>query len=284
MLAIVLPITFSFFGLMIFFVSVAIGCQPITVPEAFPVTELREIELSAVSTTAAGEEEEAGTEQHQGQWSLSRDVAAVQVGLEGHESKPSETTSASERPRPVLIGWRVVLGLMAYIFIPFLDNMTDLAFLLSNPFFDVHLFIAFCAAYSAPSLGFAKTLFNKSAVPRFYLCPMPQRLIFSEYKLYLRVPLVEIPVDFSVYGMYVFGTESAKHILGDDPDAAGLQDRKHRFSVSQTVDGTRQVFTDHWIDDAGHIHNDEIRKPLLAHMVADLLELQERVDRLSPVQ
>lgn len=86
-----------------------------------------------------------------------------------------------EQPKPVLVGWRVLVGLLAYILIPFVDNLTDVAFILSTPFFNVALFICFIVFLCLPGLFFFKTLLEMKAVPRFYICPMPQRLLFEKY-------------------------------------------------------------------------------------------------------
>ena len=59
--------------------------------------------------------------------------------------------------------------------------MTDLAFLLSNPFYSRGLFIAFVVAYCGPGLGFAKMLIDQKAAPRFYIVPMPERFLWKEY-------------------------------------------------------------------------------------------------------
>ena len=83
--------------------------------------------------------------------------------------------------KPVLVGWRVTIGLLAYVLLPFADGMTDLAFLLSNPFYNVGLFVAMTLAYCAPALVFVKTLMDKKAAPRFYLVPIPDQLIFKAY-------------------------------------------------------------------------------------------------------
>ena len=103
------------------------------------------------------------------------------------------------------------------------------------------------------------------------------RILF--YKLYLRVPLSEIPVDFEVYGLSVFGTEVEKKLMGDDDDGLGT-DRKHRFSVSHSVTG-QIIYTDDWIDAKGHVHHDALKQPLLQHFAADILQLQDDVAALK---
>jgi hypothetical protein len=58
------------------------------------------------------------------------------------------------------------------------------------------------------------------------------------YKVYLKVPLAAIPVDFQVYGMYVFGTEVSKNLLGDDvsddSDVSGADMVRWIYSVWQS--------------------------------------------------
>ena len=97
------------------------------------------------------------------------------------------------------------------------------------------------------------------------------------YKVYLKVPLAAIPVDFQVYGMYVFGTEVSKNLLGDDVSDA---ERKHRFTITRTVHGDI-VYTDDWVDVRGRARHDEIKQPLLMHFAHDVMELQTQVAELQ---
>ena len=184
MLAIIVPITVAFLGLMAFFVLVAIGFQPTKVPEFVPVSSV-ELEMSAVtkSPDAEADAEAAGD--------FSYDDEKI-----FHADDPMGT---GKKKPPVLIGWRVVLGLLAYTFVPFVDNMTDLAFLLSNPFYNKPLFVALIVAYCAPALGFAKMLVDMKASPRFYIVPIPHRFLWKEYNSLYKVVLgIAILVPFVV--------------------------------------------------------------------------------------
>jgi hypothetical protein len=99
------------------------------------------------------------------------------------------------------------------------------------------------------------------------------------YRLYLRVPLTEIPVDFNIFGVPVFGGDTTKALMGD---LGGPNDgRKHRFSVSRSVSGGHELITDDWIDDKGHVHHDKVKEPLLSHVAQDLVTLTERVSKLE---
>lgn len=107
----------------------------------------------------------------------SRDLGDVSFSTWTHSHQEDELPPA----KPVLVGWRVLVGLMAYILIPFVDNLTDLAFIISNPFFNFALFICMIIFYCLPGLFFFKTLLDKKAAPRFYLVSMPDCLIFERY-------------------------------------------------------------------------------------------------------
>jgi len=144
MLAIVLPITFFFLALMAGFIVLAVSWNK---PEAVS----KEVEMTGVSTG------------------------------EAEEDNNFKTVDPLGRKKPVLVGWRVVIGLMAYVTVPFVDNMTDLAFIVSNPFYNAGLFTAFVIFYCAPAFVFFKALLDKKAVPRFYIVPMPERFIFASY-------------------------------------------------------------------------------------------------------
>lgn len=108
-------------------------------------------------------------------------VEASAMGTWQPVKEEEEEDGLPEPPKPVLVGWRVLIGLLAYILIPFVDNLTDVAFVLSTPFYNVALFIAFIVFLCLPGLFFFKTLLEKKAVPRFYIVPMPKRLIFDKY-------------------------------------------------------------------------------------------------------
>ena len=75
----------------------------------------------------------------------------------------------------------VLIGLTCYIFVPFVDNITDLAFLLSNKFVSFIFFSLFGFFFCLPGLYFFKTLIELKAVPKFYILPMPKCLLFDEY-------------------------------------------------------------------------------------------------------
>jgi hypothetical protein len=99
------------------------------------------------------------------------------------------------------------------------------------------------------------------------------------YRLYLKIPLSEVPVDFNVMGMSVFGTETTKTLMGDVE--AGGSGRKHRLSLSRSASGHHETVVDEWIDEGGHIHHDEVKAPLLQHIAEDVVKLSERVGNLE---
>jgi len=151
MLAVVIPITVFFLILITFFIIVSVGCAP-TLKAANP-----------------------GTDSHVEMVSVGNDTFKMQADAD------LLSPLGGARRKPVLITKYVLAGLMAYIFVPFVDNMTDLAFLLTNAFYNTSLFICFIIFYCLPSFGLFNTLINKRAVPRFYLVPVPERLLFAEY-------------------------------------------------------------------------------------------------------
>lgn len=81
----------------------------------------------------------------------------------------------------------VFIGLTAYIFVPFIDNITDLAFLLSNKFVSFIFFALFGLFFCLPGLYFFKTLIELKAVPKFYILPMPKFLLYDEYNTLYKV-------------------------------------------------------------------------------------------------
>jgi len=81
----------------------------------------------------------------------------------------------------------VFIGLTAYIFVPFIDNITDLAFLLSNKFVSFIFFALFSFFFCLPGLYFFKTLLELKAVPKFYILPMPKFLLYDEYNTLYKV-------------------------------------------------------------------------------------------------
>jgi len=99
------------------------------------------------------------------------------------------------------------------------------------------------------------------------------------YRLYLKIPLTDVPVDFTVGGISVFGTETAKQLLGEGDEGEG--GRAHRFSMSRSVSGLHTSVTDEWVDTAGHVHHEEVKAPLLQHVAEDLIKLNERVTKLE---
>lgn len=320
-------------------------------------------------------------------------------------------------PKPVLVGWKILVGLLAYISIPFVDNMTDLAFIISNPFYSVGLFVAMCIFYCLPGLFFFKTLMDKKALPRFYICPMPARLIFDKYdslykmiigvvilapyvimnlpvllpwllignllystkafavrpvanlwihiwtgerfssegskdfakyqreqdyaelhpidervlneslyshiigetfpilviqflnntfsdawtplgyfsiafsifnsmsgiyrivyyKLYLRIPLVDIPVDFSVMGVSMFGKVHQARLLGEGESGH----EHHRLSMSRSDSGVHTQIIDEWVDSDGHVHEEKLANPIMAHIAEDILVLKGQMTAME---
>ena len=166
MLAVVLPITAIFIGLISFFVLAAVGCRSAVVVTP-PKQQQDGFELVKTNGEGGGTELDA--------------VESNSVHVSDNETPEATDPLGRIKHKPVLVGWRVTIGLLAYILVPFVDNMTDLAFILSNPFFNVGLFVAMCVAYVAPAFLFFKTLIDKKAVPRFYIVPMPARLLWDSY-------------------------------------------------------------------------------------------------------
>jgi len=122
--------------------------------------------------------------------------ATEEAPKEDETLKPENTQKAEEDDRDLDItnNYRLLFGLMTYILVPFVDNITDLAFIIQNQFFSFTLFIVFVACFVMPALMFCKALSDKGARPRFYLVSMPARLIFDKYdslwKVMLGVALV----------------------------------------------------------------------------------------------
>jgi hypothetical protein len=136
--------------------------------------------------------------------------------------KEDEMQKAEEAPKAeedettldLASNYRLLFGLMTYILVPFVDNITDLAFIIQNQFFSFTLFIIFIAwcvsfthffalrhthsiplslsftrSFVMPALMFCKALSDKGARPRFYLVPMPESLIFDKYDSLWKVML-----------------------------------------------------------------------------------------------
>lgn len=294
-----------------------------------------------------------------------------------------------------------------------------MAFILSNPFYNVGLFVAMVVAYCLPALMLFQTLIDKKSVPKFYLVPMPQTFLFAEYnslwkivvgtvtlipflilnapvlfpwlmlgcllyttkafairpvanlwmhvydgsyfaeegsaawekrrkdielaewhpidervlneslmahiiletfpivaiqfinnqlyrkwdglavfsmvfsifnsfsgvyrigyyRLYLKIPLRDVPVDFTVFGVNVFGSETVKVLTAEEAESG--DGRRHRFSFQRSASGAHTTFHDEWIDNTGHVHHDDVKAPLLEHVVSDLLKVTDRVDKLE---
>jgi hypothetical protein len=84
-----------------------------------------------------------------------------------------------------------------YITIPLIDSISDLAFIISQPFYSLGLFVPMCVFFCAPALFFFKTLLDRKASPRFYFVSMPQYLLFDKYdSLYKSVLGIIILVPF----------------------------------------------------------------------------------------
>jgi len=95
--------------------------------------------------------------------------------------------TSEKKKRGVINKAYVLAGLMAYVFIPIIDNLTDLAFLLSNEFYSPLVMILFALFFCSPGLFFYKTLIDKDAHPKFYICPMPKCLLWEEYNSLYKV-------------------------------------------------------------------------------------------------
>jgi len=164
MLGIILPITFFFLILITGFIVFAVGFK----------TSKKDVKAGGVEMVTTNPSEDGpvpnpdGPEEH-------HDLPFTDVAEE------SVDPLGRIKHKPVLIGWRVLIGLLAYVLVPFVDNMTDLAFIVSNPFYNVGLFVAMIVAYCAPALMFFKTLVDKKCPPKFYIVPMPERFLFPKY-------------------------------------------------------------------------------------------------------
>ena len=66
------------------------------------------------------------------------------------------------------VNWRILIGLLTYIAIPFIDNLTDLAFILTNQFASREMFIAMCFFFLLPNVLFIQQIRKKKSYPRFY--------------------------------------------------------------------------------------------------------------------
>ena len=115
--------------------------------------------------------------------SPSHAVTSLDIG-KSSSSDAMETTrfsSSLSPPVPKIIGWKISIGLLAYVIIPLVDSLSDLAFIISQRFYSIGLFVPMVVCFCLPGLFFFKTLADKHASPRFYLVPMPASLIFDHY-------------------------------------------------------------------------------------------------------
>ena len=99
--------------------------------------------------------------------------------MEGEATRRSRSSHLP--PVPKIIGWKIAIGLLAYVTIPLIDSLSDLAFIISQRFYSIGLFVPMIVCFCLPGLFFFKTLADKHASPRFYLVPMPSSLIFDHY-------------------------------------------------------------------------------------------------------
>ena len=77
--------------------------------------------------------------------------------------------SVVKKKESVLSRRNVLIGLIAYIFVPFVDNITDLALLLSDKFASYLPFSLFVLFFCLPGVYFFKTLIEMKAVPKVLL-------------------------------------------------------------------------------------------------------------------
>ena len=112
MLSVILPITAFFVVLLTFFISVAIGCKGCSAanqpPSHNPVQQADMI-VEMVDSKLPTEGDSA----------KDRESSFVEVGED-----PSGDPLGRAKHKPVLIGWRVMVGILAYVLVPFIDNMT----------------------------------------------------------------------------------------------------------------------------------------------------------------
>jgi len=85
---------------------------------------------------------------------------------EVENEKAGDGANEVKKKESILTRRNVLVGLVAYIFVPFVDNITDLAFLLSNKFANYLTFTLFIIFFCLPGVYFFKTLIEMKAVPK----------------------------------------------------------------------------------------------------------------------
>jgi len=124
MLSVILPITAFFVVLLTFFISAAIGfkgCSAKQPPSHNPVQQADMIETTPPSADMI-EMVDVDTKLPAEGSSVKdkdRESSFVDVGED-----PSGDPLGRAQHKPVLIGWRVMVGILAYVLVPFIDNMT----------------------------------------------------------------------------------------------------------------------------------------------------------------
>lgn len=116
-----------------------------------------------------------------GDFSAAIDKSLEQIQSDDISKDTVEIPSRKKKKERKLSKRGVLIGLVCYIAVPFIDNITDLAFLLSNKFVSFIFFMLFGFFFCLPGLYFFKTLIELKAVPKFYILPMPKFLLYDEY-------------------------------------------------------------------------------------------------------
>lgn len=106
--------------------------------------------------------------------------------------------------RNVIGNLKIIIGLLAYIAIPFADHLTDLLYIMANDFDNILLFIFMIIFFLAPYFLFARELYRESAYAKFRVLSMPQSLLFDRYESFpktvitciIAIPFVLINLPF----------------------------------------------------------------------------------------
>ena len=85
------------------------------------------------------------------------------------------------RDRDGSIDYKPAVGLFLYCVLPALDVFTDLAYILQTLFYNELLFVLVLLFFVSSWFHFLKLLWNRGIKAKFWICPIPECLFFSEY-------------------------------------------------------------------------------------------------------
>jgi len=247
--------------------------------EASPPAEVGDVELSNIASKEEGE--------------LVADGPVPQSELD--DQGENAASPPQKKKRGVIRSAYVLVGLMAYVFIPIIDNLTDLAFLLSNEFFSPVVMILFAFFFCSPGLFFYKTLIDKNAHPKFYICPMPECLLWKEYNSLWKViagSIIVIPFiilnspflfPWLLVGNLLFGTKAfavrpvanlwlhiwtGRRFAAEGTPEAEEREKDIAFAKENPIDAKvlNESLLSHFIGETLPILVIQVRVPLLLHL------------------